>query len=240
MKLFQAFALAFNMLTIIPFFKVHNFFKGINGYSAAFYPLVGFMIGTTLWFVHYLLEGELPQTHLAVIIFGLWVLLTGALHIDGLSDTIDGLFVSRQKALSVMKDAHVGGMGMTFTFVFLLLKLSSIISFNAYFLLPVILMFSRLNAVLAIYFYDYVSSGVGALLKEELHLKHLFFALLYSLLLAYIFSFSIGFFISIIVLVTIAQFFTKRVGGLTGDIYGFIIEITELVLLNFIILRTFA
>ena len=239
MKFFQGLALAFNMLTIIPFFKVHDFFKGINGYSAMFYPLVGFLLGCFLWVTHSLLQGLIPEIHLAVIIFSLWILFTGALHLDGLSDTIDGLFVSKEKSLEVMKDSHVGGMGMTFTFVFLALKLSSIIHFQAYYLLPVILMFSRLNATLAIYFYNYISSGVGQLLKEELTLKHLLFALIYSLLIAYLFSYLCAFIFTILVLFISARFFSKRLTGLNGDIYGFIIELTELALLNFIIIRNF-
>jgi len=235
MKLLKAFALAFNMLTIIPFFKVHDFYKGINGYSAMFYPLIGFLLGTILWATHYILDGYVPSTHLAVIIFALWVLITGALHLDGFSDTVDGLFVSKEKALEVMKDSHVGGMGMTFTLVFLALKLSCVIHFNTWYLLPVILMFSRLNAALAIYFYTYISNGVGALIKEELRLKHILIALSYSLFIAYFFSFVSAFMLSILVLLLCAKFFTARVAGLTGDIYGFIIELTELVLLNYII-----
>ena len=94
MRLFKGFALAFNMLSVIPFFKVHDFFKGINGYSAMFYPLVGFILGSILWATHSLLYNHMPSTHLAVVIFGMWVLITGALHLDGFSDTIDELFVS--------------------------------------------------------------------------------------------------------------------------------------------------
>ena len=240
MRLLKGFALAFNMLTVIPFFKVHDFFKGINGYSAMFYPLVGFILGLILYITYYFLRDYIPSTHLSVIIFTLWVLITGALHLDGLSDTIDGLFVSKEKALEVMKDSHVGGMGMIFTLVFLALKLSSLIHFDAFYLLPVILMFSRLNATLAIYFYNYISSGVGTLLKEELQLKHLLFALFYSLVIAYFFS-SLGLvIISVLVLLICAKFFTSRLGGLNGDIYGFIIEVTELALLNYIIISNFS
>ena len=156
MRLFQGFALAFSMLSIIPFFRVHTFFKGINGYSAMFYPVIGFLLGSVLYFTHLLLEEYLPQTHLSVIIFALWVLITGGIHLDGLSDTVDGLFVDKSKALEVMKDSHIGGMGMIFSALFLLLKLSSLIHYQAYYLLPIILMFSRLNATLALYFYNYV------------------------------------------------------------------------------------
>ncbi|MEA3330546.1 MAG: adenosylcobinamide-GDP ribazoletransferase [Campylobacterota bacterium] len=240
MRLFKAFALAFNMLSIIPFFKIHNFFKGINGYSAMFYPLVGFILGSLLWVTHSLLQDHMPSTHLSVLIFGMWVSITGALHLDGFSDTVDGLFVKKEKALEVMKDSHIGGMGMIFTLVFLLLKLSSIIHFEAFYLLPIILMYSRLNATLAIYFYSYISSGVGKLIKEELRLKQLLFTLFYSLLIAYFFTSLTAFIISVLVLLICAKFFTTRLGGLTGDIYGFVIEVSELVLLNFIILSNFS
>ena len=240
MKILKAFALSFNMLTIIPFLKVHEFYKGINGASAMFYPLIGFLLGLLLWLTHTLLEPYIPSLHLSVIIFALWILLTGALHLDGLSDTIDGLFVSKERALDVMKDSHVGGMGMTFTFVFLSLKLSSVVSFEAFYLLPVVLMLSRLNALLAIYFYDYVSGGVGALIKEELTKKHLTVALLFSFCVAILFSFLAAFFVSLLTLIIIAHFFNKRLGGLSGDVYGFIIEVTELILLNYILIVNFS
>ena len=239
MKLLKGFALAFNMMSIIPFFKVHHFFKGINGYSAMFYPLVGFVLGSILWATHWLLDSHMPTTHLSVIIFGMWILLTGALHLDGFSDTVDGLFVAKDKSLEVMKDSHVGGMGMSFTVIFLLLKLSSVIHFEAYYLLPVILMLSRLNATLSIYFFNYISSGVANLIKEELGKKHLLFAFLYTFALVFIFSFLGAFTISILVLILSAWFFKKRLGGLNGDIYGFIIEVTELALLNYIIFSNF-
>lgn len=240
MKYLQAFALSFNMLSIIPFFKVHKFFTGINGLSAMFYPLVGFILGSLLWAVQVLLQEYLPPPHLAVIIFSLWVLITGALHIDGFSDSVDGLFVKKEKSLEIMKDAHVGGMGMTFSFVFLALKLSSLIYFQAYYLLPVLLMLSRFNATLAIYFYKYISSGVGALIKKELGLKHILFTSFYVLSLAYIFDFLTALFVSILVLIICAKFFTSRLGGLNGDVYGFIIELTELFLLNYIIIINFS
>jgi len=240
MRLFQGFALAFNMLSIIPFFKVHTFFKGINGYSAMFYPIVGFILGSILFLTHLILQNHMPNTHEAVLIFGMWILLTGGLHLDGFSDTVDGLFVKRDKALNVMKDSHVGGMGMIFSIVFLLLKLSSVINFEAYYLLPIILMLSRLNAVFGIYFYNYISSGVGKLIKEEFSFKQLLFITLLTVVSSYLFSFSIAFVISILTLMICAKFFTSRLGGLTGDIYGFIIEVTELVLLNFIIISNFS
>ena len=240
MNYFKGFALAFNMLTILPFFKVHDFFKGINGYSAMFYPLVGFIIGSILYLTHSVLDSLLPAPHIAIIIFSLWVLLTGALHLDGFSDSVDGLFVPKERAIEVMKDSHIGGMGMSFTTIFLFLKLSSVIYFEAYELLPIILMLSRLNATLAIYFFNYISSGVGTLIKEELTKKHLLIALLYTTVLSFLFSFAYAIPFSFITLFIIGYFFTKRLNGLSGDVYGFIIEVSELVLLNLVIIKNFS
>lgn len=238
-KLLKGFTLAFNMLTIIPFFKVHNFFKGINGYAVMFYPLVGFLIGLILWGAATLLAPHFPPLHLGIIIFALWVTITGALHVDGFSDTIDGLFVKKEKAVEVMKDPHVGGMGMTFSVVFLLLKASSVVAFGAYYLLPLVLMYARFNASLAIYFFPYITkNGMSALAKEEFTRSQLLFSALYVLALGLSFGFFFTpFLLAALFLLLVAKFFTGRLGGFSGDIYGFTIEVTELLLLNLIIIE---
>ncbi len=237
-NLFKGFALAVSMLTSLPFFKVHDFNKGINGYAVMFYPLVGFLLGTILWAVYSLLSGHMASTHIGIIIFTLWILLTGALHLDGLSDTIDGLFVAKEKALEVMKDPHTGGMGMIFTVTFLILKASSLAVFDAFYLLPIILMLSRFNAVVAIYLFPYISqNGMGTLAKEELKGWQVFVALVYIIFLSLFNLWLIA--LTILVLFVIKIFFMKRYGGFSGDIYGFSIEVSELVLLNAILLSSF-
>ncbi len=235
-KLFKGFALSLSMLSILPFFKVHDFYKGINGYAVMFYPLIGFLLGLVLYGAFLLLTPYFPPLHVSIILFALWVLLTGALHLDGFADTVDGLFVAKEKALHVMKDPYNGGMGMIFSVVFLLLKASSLIAFDLMYLLPVILLLARLNAVLEIYFYPYLSqSGMGSLAKAEFTRGELFVALVYSFLIVLFFESTILLFVSLVVMLVVKSFFMKRYGGFTGDIYGFSIEITELVLLNVVI-----
>ncbi len=231
----KGFALAVSMLSIIPFFKVHNFYKGINGYAVMFYPLVGFLLGGILWAIYLLAINFLPAIHVGIIVFASMILLSGALHLDGFSDTIDGLFVDKSKAQEVMKDSHVGGMGMIFSIVFLILKASSLAIFDAFYLLPIVLMLSRFNAVIAIYFFPYITeNGMGKLAKEELKTWQVFVALLYVFALS--FSSIILFGVSLLVLSLCVMFFMKRYGGFSGDIYGFTIEMTELILLNAILL----
>lgn len=238
-NMFSGFALAISLLTTLPFFKIHNFYKGINGYSVMFYPLVGFLLGLILYATQSILSPYIPSMHLGIIIFTLLVLLTGALHLDGFSDTVDGLYVSKEKALQVMKDSHIGGMGMIITATFLILKASSLASFEAFYLLPIILMLSRLNAVLAIHFYPYISEGgIASLAKSELKKSQMLIALFYSLVLAFFFGEMILVVSSLLVLFVIKLFFMKRYGGFSGDIYGFSIEVTELILLNIILFGT--
>ena len=238
-EFFKGFALAFSMLSIIPFFKVHNFTKGINGYSVLSYPLVGFLLGSILYGIYSLLVPFVASAHLGIIIFSLWVLITGALHLDGFCDTVDGLYVSKERALEVMKDPHNGGMGMIFGGVFLLLKASTLATFESFYLLPIVMLLSRLAIVLAIYFFPYVSkSGMSTLAKEELRGWQVSLAVLYSLLI-------IGYFHSWMAAVTmlatlfvLKYIFIKRYGGFTGDIYGFSIEVIELLLLNMILMSS--
>ena len=231
----KGFALAWNMLTIIPLFRVHDFFKGINGISAMFYPIVGFILGGILYSAYMLLSVFFPPMHTAVMLFILWVILTGALHLDGFSDTVDGLFVPKNKALAVMKDSYVGGMGMIFSVVFLIFKASSVVYLGNYALLPLVLALSRFNAVVAIYSFPYVSSGISQLVKEELGLRLFLLSAAFVMIIAFLFDGIWLLVISTLFGFFVAGLFVKRYGGLNGDMYGFMIETTELLLLNILI-----
>ncbi len=235
----KGFALAVNMLTILPFFKIHDFFKGINGYAVMFYPLVGALLGGILWLIYTLLLPFLPEAHLHIILFVLWVVLTGALHLDGLSDTIDGLFVPKERAEEVMKDPHAGGMGMIFSITFLIFKASTLWFLDAIYLLPVVLMLSRYNAVLAIYFFPYIrKEGMSTLAKQEFTKQQLIITSLFVLSLVTLTNSWLLFAFSLATLLLIKRFFIKRLGGFSGDIYGFLIEVTELLLLNLLLIGT--
>ena len=233
----QGFALAISMLTTLPFFKIHDFFKGINGYAVMSYPIVGAFLGAILWLIYTLLLPYFPEAHLHIILFVLWVVLTGALHLDGFSDTVDGLFVPKERAEAVMKDPHAGGMGMIFSITFLIFKASSLWFLDAIYLLPVILMLSRYNAVLAIYFFPYIrKEGMSTLAKQEFTQKQLIISSLFVLLVVLFTKSWLLLAFSLLTLLLTKRFFIKRLGGFSGDIYGFLIEVTELILLNILLI----
>ena len=233
----MGFALAVNMLTILPFFKIHNFFKGINGYAVMSYPLIGALLGALLWLTYTLLLPLFPEAHLHIILFILWVVLTGALHLDGFSDTVDGLFVPKERAEAVMKDPHAGGMGMIFSITFLIFKASSLWFLDAIYLLPIILMLSRYNAVLAIYFFPYIrKEGMSTLAKQEFTQKQLIISSLFIFVVVLLTKSWLLLAFSLLTLLLVKRFFIKRLGGFSGDIYGFLIEVTELLLLNILLI----
>jgi len=237
-KIFDGFALAFSMLSIIPFFKVHHFFQGINGYSVMFYPLVGFILGIILWGFYTIVAPYVPQTHLLVLVFGLWVLLSGALHLDGFADSIDGFFVPKEKALEVMKDPHNGGMALLFSVVFLIIKASSVVALGSasIYLIPMVLLLSRFGVACCIYLCNYISqNGMGSLAKEEFGKRHFIVALTYTFVLVALFDAWSLLFVALVTFGVLAKIFTSRYGGFNGDMYGFSIELTELVLLNVIV-----
>lgn len=233
-NLFAGFSVAVSMLTILPFFRTHRFSKGTMGYAVMFYPLVGALLGGLLVLTYTLLLPYFPGPHLATFLLVLWVLLTGGLHLDGFSDTVDGLFVPKERAEAVMKDPHVGGMGMIFTALLLLFKGSALWYFDALWLLPLILVLARYNALLAIYLFPYIrKAGMGTLAKEEFTKRQLLVStLLLLLLLLFTPQGWLLLAFSLLTLWLIARFFIKRLGGFSGDVYGFLIEVTELVLLN--------
>lgn len=92
--------------------------------SVKWYPLAGLLIGAclaaTFWVLGYLFRSDVSLV--LTLIAGL--LLTGALHEDGLADTFDGLGAGpdRDRMLAAMKDSGVGVFGVVALVSVLLLK----------------------------------------------------------------------------------------------------------------------
>ncbi|MFZ7096037.1 adenosylcobinamide-GDP ribazoletransferase [Luteimonas dalianensis] len=116
--------LAFQFLTRLPTPQVHDFRDDDLTRSAVYHPLVGIVIGLLLALVLWGL-GDRPWLA-AVLAMALWTWVTGALHLDGLSDVADAMGAAHRdpdRFLAVLKDPHVGAFGVVVLIVQLLLKL---------------------------------------------------------------------------------------------------------------------
>ncbi len=79
------------------------------------YPVVGLILGLIVWLISWICSAfGLPAPIAAGIVLGALILLTGAMHEDGLADTADGLWGGHDTArrLEIMKDSRIGAYGV--------------------------------------------------------------------------------------------------------------------------------
>jgi cobalamin 5'-phosphate synthase/cobalamin synthase len=95
------------------------------GRASLFFPAVGLLVGGAQAGAAWLLLRRLPDAIAATLVVLLGVLLTGALHLDGLADTTDGFGGGRDKehALRIMRDHAVGAYGAAALVLSLVLKI---------------------------------------------------------------------------------------------------------------------
>jgi adenosylcobinamide-GDP ribazoletransferase len=104
------------------------------GASVLFYPLVGMVIGMLLAGISLVLP-EGPDLLGAALLLGVWVFITGGLHLDGLADTADGWIGGqgdRGRTLAIMKDPYCGPAGVAAVVMVLLLKFAALVEIVAH------------------------------------------------------------------------------------------------------------
>lgn len=120
--------LALSFFTIAPV-PVRRVDRRVAGVAVALAPAVGVLLGSTLGAVGLLagMAGATPFLAAAMVV-ALGVLLTRALHMDGLADTADGLgaYRGRERALEIMKQSDIGPFGVTAIALTLTLQVASV------------------------------------------------------------------------------------------------------------------
>lgn len=237
----KSFFLALGFLTIIPVGKVFGARDDKElAKSVRCFPLAGATIGLLLIVADFILRPFFSEFIVSLFILIVLITATGALHLDGFIDSIDGLFSGRDKKrmLEIMLDSRAGAFGTIAVICLLLLKfsfLNEIQSDIRYFALIFMPIISRWAAVYAIYKYPHAETkGAGEIFANLVNFKDFILATLFTLFLAAIllrFNGLIIWSIIFIILFLLTKWINKKLGGLTGDIYGGLIEITEIVIL---------
>jgi adenosylcobinamide-GDP ribazoletransferase len=130
----RAFCLAGRFLTRWPFGAPADAPPTLYGEAAPYFPLIGLLLGAVLVALAQLawalgLAGSPAAGVVAVLLLGVWIWSTGALHLDGLADCADawvGGIGSRERTLVIMKDPHIGAIGVVVLVLALLGKLSAL------------------------------------------------------------------------------------------------------------------
>jgi len=198
--------------------------------------VVGAIIGLILAGLNQGLNLILPSAVVNVLLIVSLVAITGALHLDGLVDTCDGLggHKSPEERRRVMRDSRAGGFGIIGVALLLLVKYVLLNSVpQSAMMLTLILMpaVSRWAVVYAIFTQPYANpSGLGKVFKQETRWPQFLMATLIALALAVgLFQLAglVVMFAVLVLVVVIAAYLRRKLAGLTGDTYGAINEVAE-------------
>lgn len=211
--------------------------------SQAWFALVGLLIGFAVLAVDRVASRALPQASVAVLDVAALAAITGALHIDGLADAADGLFGAhdRERRLAIMRDAHAGTYAIVAVVLVLAMKWAGIVAlpggvrFEALILVPCLARFAML-AVIAAFPYAR-AEGTGAGFHERASPGPLVAGAATALVAAITLLGPEGTYVVAFAAacgVALGGAATRMAGGMTGDLYGATVELSEAALLLFI------
>ncbi|ODA40619.1 adenosylcobinamide-GDP ribazoletransferase [Desulfosporosinus sp. BG] len=207
--------------------------------SYRYYPLVGLAIGLLLWLLAKILVLYFPPLVLGALLLVAELILTGGLHLDGFMDSMDGLLSARSpdRILEIMKDSRVGAHASMALIGLLLLKFSLLASLtpSKFSILLVMPMISRWVFQIGVIAFPYArAQGLG----KGIHDTTRWIPLLVSGAVVLGISFMLAkiaglitFGVCVIVVTLWAFKISSLLGGLTGDLYGAIIELSEVICL---------
>jgi len=229
---------AIRFLTIIPIPWRRPESPEAVGRSQAYFPLVGLGLGLALVGLDQGLGRVLADGPRAWLLVLALVVLSGGMHLDGLADSADGLLGAHgrtpERRLAIMRDARVGTYGVLALIAVLFLKWSAVISLpdevraEALLLTPCL---GRAAVVVGTTAFPYARpAGLGLAMHQAARGSTMAVAGAIALGAAGALLGWGGLAMAIIVTATalaIAAWATRRLTGLTGDVYGALVEITE-------------
>lgn len=210
------------------------------GRSLLFYPLVGLLFGAILWGLNWLLLGAPLLLH-AALLLSVWVVLSGALHLDGLADSADawlGGYGDRERTLTIMKDPRSGPIAVVTLVLVLLLKFAALLALieqQHSVVLIIVPLISR-SALLGLFLTTpYVRpGGLGQALADHLPRLTGKRVLAISAVACVLLTGLSGVWalvLATVLFVWLRQVMVRRLGGTTGDTAGALLELLEVAVL---------
>jgi len=242
--LWQSFSLAWNFLTIIPlpFSAQSHVQPQMLAASFGWYPFVGFLLGTILVLSDRLLMMVLAAPVVNMLLIIILVLVTGALHQDGLADTIDGLAGGKNPdhRLAIMRDSQIGAIGATGLILAIGLRYVGLVSLppgGRESLLLCMPALGRWSMVIGSWNVSYPrqEGGVAAAFIQYLSFRDVLMAtaiLVIGLVWAIHPLKAISLLLGILVMTRLMVWGASRLfGGVSGDVLGAMNEVIEIVFL---------
>lgn len=238
----QACIIAFAMYSKIPMPKVEWKEQSMK-YALCFFPFIGVVIGCLelffLWLSDKMKCGILFQSCVAAVIS---ILITGGIHIDGYMDTMDALhsYQNKERKLEILKDSHIGAFAGIMLIVYYILYIGALSELNGreeYFLFGIGFIISRTLSGLALVFFP-AAKKTGTLYSfaSMAHKRTVRMVLIFWLLLIIGFAIQVDWIRGMgLIGGNLILFFyykwksQKEFGGITGDLAGWFLALSELV-----------
>jgi len=216
------------------------------GSSLMFYPVVGALLGVILSALAFGLMQVFGSGLSAALLLSAWVILTGALHLDGLADCADawmGGLGSKNRTLELMKDPTSGPIAIATVILVMLVKyaalealLTQIMAQQSYYLVLIWpLMLSRMSAIILFATTPYArKNGLGKAISEHLSTNAVWGVCCVVLVLAcLVFRWHLItiFVAGLAVFIYLRHLMLSRIDGCTGDTAGALIELSEIAIL---------
>lgn len=211
--------------------------------SRAFYPAVGLLLGLLLVGLEWGCSEVFPVYLSAAVLLVSLIVVNRGLHLDGLMDTCDGIFggFTKERRLEIMRDSQVGAFGVAGAAGILLLKYGALVSLlelsssDVKWSLLLFPMVSRWSMVVALGAFPYVRSlGLGS----PFHQGSIFWPTAVAGISAVAGAVLLGSIAGAGMLVgatliawALGKSISGKLGGLTGDSYGAINEVIEMLAL---------
>jgi adenosylcobinamide-GDP ribazoletransferase len=208
--------------------------------SIIYFPIVGYIIGIILAVFYKVSIFYFDKIIISFLIVTFEIVITGGLHIDGLSDTVDGIYSGRkkEKIIEIMKDPNVGTFGVLSIIILMIFKFLLIykINNNLFIVLLIMPVFSRFCSVLSSRIGKYSKEdGLGNIFIGQVSNFQLFISFILTLPLLYFnFLLYFAFIINIVFTILFVKYISKKIDGITGDTLGAIVEINEVLFLMII------
>ncbi len=206
--------------------------------AVKFFPAVGALIGYAAALLHRALAPHLSRPLTAIAVFTFLILLTGALHEDGLADCADGFGGghTRDKILLIMRDSRIGTYGALALILSLSARVLLLTAIPLDRVLPTLVaanILSRWTALPLSYFLPAArqQDGQGARVARLTSSTSLIVGTIFTLcFVGYLLRSQAIAPIAVAIILTVlsAWFYQRKIGGITGDCFGATNQLTEL------------
>lgn len=229
---------AIRFLTIIPVPGTRGTSTEDLAGSLYWFPLVGLLIGAMTGGIFYLAGPYLPMPLATVMAVTMLLAFSGALHLDGVADCADGFFSSRPRArmLEIMRDSHIGAMGVVALLLILAFKGAALVSvppaklWQPLVLMPVVGRGAMLVMMVVLPYARKEEGGLASVFYDRASVLLAGWAVVFMLVTGWFVAGIPGLLAAIgglLILLLFCWFCYAKIGGATGDTLGAACEITE-------------